>query len=179
MYKDICKAILTPEYGKCDYKSIGSVWPWSTPGGSQVRRSACPLAVVGFGVFCGGSRLGGGPGYRTQRSPLLSVWVAKGNDGSRVTSNLSMRRAKAFTVLSRPPFPEAESSTALRWPSSIAVPLSANWRASVKVACSRRQSSRWSSLDARLRMKLPINSLSDLSALHPTSSTLLAKSRTG
>ncbi|KRX36197.1 hypothetical protein T05_13405 [Trichinella murrelli] len=24
MYKDICKAILTPEYGKCDYKSIGS-----------------------------------------------------------------------------------------------------------------------------------------------------------
>ncbi|KRX13800.1 hypothetical protein T07_6968 [Trichinella nelsoni] len=84
-----------------------------------------------------------------------------------------------LSVLARPTFPEAASSTVLRWPSSISVTLSAKWRAFVRVACSRRQSSRWISLDARPRMKLLINSLSDLSALHPTSATSLAKSRTG
>ncbi|KRX13520.1 hypothetical protein T07_9111 [Trichinella nelsoni] len=94
----------------------------------------------------------------------------------RVTSILSKRRAKASTVLARPPFPEAASSTVLRRPSSISITLSAHWRAFLRVAGSRRQRSRWSSLDARPRMKRLTNSLSDFPALRPTLATSRAVS---
>ncbi|KRY30764.1 hypothetical protein T01_10212 [Trichinella spiralis] len=110
----------------------------------------------------------------------IALRVGCKRDGrSRVTSILSKRWAKASTVLARPPFPKPVSSTALRRPSSISVTLSAHWRAFARVAGSRRQRPRWSSLDARTRMKRQTNSLSDFPALRPTLATSRAKSRIG
>ncbi|KRZ01373.1 hypothetical protein T11_15907 [Trichinella zimbabwensis] len=110
----------------------------------------------------------------------VALCVGCKRDGrSRVASSLSKRRAKASTALVRPPFPDASSSTVFRRPSSISVTISANCRACVRVVGCRRQSSRWSSLHVRPKMKRWTRSPSDFPALRPTSATSRAKSRIG
>ncbi|KRX59182.1 hypothetical protein T09_5180 [Trichinella sp. T9] len=89
----------------------------------------------------------------------------------RVATSFSNRRARASTALARPPFHEAALSTVLRRPCLISVTLSASCRAFMRVAGSRRRSSQWRSLDARLDIKRTTSFPSDFPALLPTSAT--------
>ncbi|KRZ84440.1 hypothetical protein T08_6079 [Trichinella sp. T8] len=78
MYKDICKAILTPEYGKCDYKSIGSDQDHRPGVQQQADPSSVQLTVYMWRVACFQSGHGQHPAV-PRSAALRARWLSLGS----------------------------------------------------------------------------------------------------